>query len=124
MNFILNTLWLLCGGLVIAVAYLLAGLVMFITIIGIPFGMQSFKLASMAIRPFGLKTDNTSRPSGCLLIFMNILWLLCGGLSIAILHLALGVILCLTIIGIPFGLQHFKLMELAIFPFGSNITDA
>ena len=94
---------------------------MMLTIIGIPFGMQTLKLAGLALWPFGKEVRSGNRSSGCLYILMNILWIFLGGIWICLSHLVFGAILCITIIGIPFGLQHFKLAALALSPFGKDI---
>jgi uncharacterized membrane protein YccF (DUF307 family) len=122
MNFLGNLIWLIFGGLIIAIEYLIGSLVLMITIIGIPFGIQTLKMASLSLWPFGRDTIVHSRASGCLYVIMNIIWLLTGGLWIAITHAIFGVILCITIIGIPFGLQHFKLTAIALSPFGRDIV--
>lgn len=116
-----NLIWLIFGGIIIAIEYFIGSLVLMITIIGIPFGVQTLKMAALAIWPFGRDTRVHSRASGCLYILMNIIWLLTGGLWIAATHAIFGVILCITIIGIPFGLQHFKLTAIALSPFGRDI---
>jgi uncharacterized membrane protein YccF (DUF307 family) len=116
-----NIIWLVFGGIIIAVEYLVGSIVLFITIIGIPFGIQTLKMAALAIWPFGRDTRVHSRASGCLYILMNIIWLLFGGIWIALTHAILGIILCITIVGIPFGLQHFKLTSIALNPFGRDI---
>jgi uncharacterized membrane protein YccF (DUF307 family) len=117
-----NFIWLIFGGIIIAIEYFIGSLILMITIIGIPFGLQTLKMASLSIWPFGRTSKVESRASGCLYLFMNILWLLCGGIWIAITHAFFGVLLCITIIGIPFGKQHFKLTEVAINPFGRDIV--
>ena len=117
-----NLIWLIFGGIIIAIEYFIGSLILMITIIGIPFGLQTLKMASLSIWPFGRTSRVESRASGCLYIFMNVLWLLCGGIWIAITHAFFGVLLCITIIGIPFGMQHFKLTEVAINPFGRDIV--
>ncbi len=89
-----------------------------LTIIGIPFGLQCFKLASFALWPFGRVALSTVTTTGCLPLFFNIIWLLRGGVWIAFGHIVLGLLLCLTIVGIPFGRQHFQLIEIPIIPFG------
>lgn len=116
-----NIIWLVFGGLMIAVEYFVAGFALLITIIGIPFGLQSFKLGIMAIWPFGSKVVPTTGGSGCLNLVMNVIWILIGGIPIALTHLFWGVVLCITIIGIPFGKQHFKMIPLALFPFGKQV---
>ena len=112
-----NLIWIIFGGLVSAVTYLLLGLIWCITLIGIPFGLQAFKFAGLMIAPFGKQVtlDFNKHPVG------NILWLFFGGLGLALLHAILGLIFCVTIIGIPFGLQNFKLAKLALFPFGATV---
>ena len=124
MRFIGNIIWLITGGIIIAVEYFVGSIVLMVTIVGIPFGIQTLKMASLAIWPFGRETRVHSRASGCLYIIMNIIWLLTGGLWIAITHLILGALLCITIIGIPFGLQHFKLAGIALSPFGRDIVSS
>jgi uncharacterized membrane protein YccF (DUF307 family) len=115
-----NIIWLIFGGLVTAIEYVIASLGLMITIIGIPFGFQTLKLALLALWPFGSKViDNGS--SGCLSVILNVWWIICGGLCICLTHLLFGILLCITIIGIPFGNQHFKMAKLALTPFGKNI---
>ena len=121
MNLLGNLLWLIFGGFIIAIEYFIGSLVLMITIVGIPFGIQTLKMASLSLWPFGRDTHVQSRASGCLYILMNIIWLISGGLWIALTHAIFGVLLCITIIGIPFGLQHFKLTAIALSPFGRDI---
>lgn len=116
-----NIIWLLFGGLMIALEYFIAGVLLMVTIIGIPFGLQALKLGVMAIWPFGSQVVPIESSSGCLNLIMNIIWIIIGGIPIAITHLFWGVILCITIIGIPFGKQHFKMLPLALFPFGKQV---
>jgi uncharacterized membrane protein YccF (DUF307 family) len=122
MRFAGNLIWLLTGGIIIAVEYFIGSICLIITIVGIPFGIQTLKLASLALWPFGRDTRVHNRASGCLYILMNIIWILTGGIWIALSHLLLGAVLCITIIGIPFGLQHFKMASLALNPFGRDIV--
>jgi uncharacterized membrane protein YccF (DUF307 family) len=122
MNFLGNLIWLIFGGIVIAIEYFIGSIILMITIVGIPFGLQTLKMASLSLWPFGRDTIVHSRASGCLYIIMNIIWLLTGGIWIAITHAIFGAILCITIIGIPFGLQHFKLTAIALSPFGRDIV--
>ncbi|MBG0861099.1 MAG: YccF domain-containing protein [Bacteroidales bacterium] len=117
-----NIIWLIFGGIIIAVEYLIGSLALMVTIVGIPFGIQTLKMAALAIWPFGRDTRVHSRASGCLYILMNILWLICGGIWIALTHALFGLVLCITIIGIPFGMQHFKLTAIALSPFGRDIV--
>ena len=123
MNLLGNLIWLIFGGIIIAIEYLIGSIFLMITIVGIPFSIQTIKMASLALWPFGRDTRVHSRASGCLYILMNVIWLLTGGLWIAATHAIFGIILCITIIGIPFGLQHFKLSAIALNPFGRDIVN-
>lgn len=123
MSILMNILWLLLGGICIAVEYVVASLGMMVTIIGIPFGFQTLKLSLLALCPFGKEIQTTPQAGGCLSVIMNILWILIGGIWISLSHLVFGVVLCITIIGMPFGLQHFKLAKLALTPFGKTIIE-
>ena len=122
MNILLNIIWVVFGGLMIAIEYAISSIAMMITLIGIPFGIQTIKLARVALWPFGTDISNTGWPSGCLAGIMNVIWWFVGGLAIALTHLGWGLLFCITIVGIPFGIQHFKLMKLALFPFGKEIN--
>lgn len=122
MNTFLNIIWIVFGGLIMAVGYLAASLLLMVTVIGIPFGVQTMKLAGLALLPFGKETRPVPGQSGCLNLFMNIFWLIFGGIGICLSHLLLGAVFCITIIGIPFGMQHFKLAFLSLSPFGKEIT--
>jgi len=122
MNFIGNLIWIIFGGLFAALGYFFGGIILCITIIGIPFGLQCFKIAGMVLAPFGRKVMNTESASGCLSLFANIIWLLFGGLWTALNHLIWGIILAITIVGLPFAKQHFKLIELSLMPFGKKIV--
>ena len=116
-----NIIWLVFGGLAIFFEYMIAGLVMCITIIGIPFGLQSFKLGILALWPFGTRIAYMDNAPGCLSTVMNIVWLFIAGIWIALTHLLFGVLLTVTIIGIPWAKQHFKMVSLAITPFGRRL---
>ncbi len=122
MTIIGNFIWLIFGGIFIAIEYFISSLLLMITIIGIPFGLQTLKLASLALWPFGRSTIYMDKASGTLATIMNILWLLLGGIWIALSHALIGFIFFLTIIGIPFGKQHFKLASVALAPFGRRIS--
>lgn len=124
MNLLLNILWIILGGWLVCLEYLVSSLVLMITIIGIPFGVQTIKLAMLGLCPFGCMVETTPSTGGCLNIIMNLIWILCGGVWIALTHVGLGVLLCITIIGIPFGRQHFKLAALALTPFGKRIVNS
>jgi uncharacterized membrane protein YccF (DUF307 family) len=123
MTFIGNVLWILVGGgLFIAMGYLFGGLVLCLTIVGIPFGLQCFKLAALALMPFGRTITDRVPPAGCLSIVMNVIWILVGGFWITVLHLAFALLCAVTIIGIPFAQQHVKLAALALTPFGRTFA--
>ena len=122
MNVLMNILWLLLGGIFTCIEYLIASILMMITIIGIPFGIQTFKLAGLALLPFGKEIQTTPQSGGCLNVFMNVLWILLGGFGICVSHVIFGLVLCITIIGIPFGKQHFKLAAVALTPFGKTVV--
>ena len=122
MKFLGNILWIILGGLIIALYYWIVGLLFCITIVGIPFGVQLIKIGGFALWPFGREVQPDTNDGGCLSIIMNALWILLGGIEIALLHVSLGLILCVTIIGIPFGLQHLKMALLAVVPFGKKIV--
>jgi uncharacterized membrane protein YccF (DUF307 family) len=121
MNLLGNLIWLLFGGICIALEYIVSSLVLMVTIIGIPFGFQTLKLATLALWPFGKDTRITETSSGCLSTLMNVIWLLTGGIWICLSHVFFGILLAITIIGIPFARQHFKLATLALTPFGREI---
>ena len=121
MRLIGNIIWLICGGLAVSLEYLIAGLVLCATIVGIPWGIQCFKIAAASLVPFGLKIESPSLPSGCLYLFFNIIWVIFAGFWIALTHLFFGVLLAVTVIGLPFAKQHFKLMRLSFAPFGKEI---
>jgi len=121
MKFLGNIIWLVVGGLLIALIYYLVGLIMCVTIIGIPFGVQLFMLGTYALWPFGHKVEFKPGEPGCLSTLMNLLWILLGWWEVAVLHLVCGLLFCITIVGIPWGLQHFKMMVASIFPFGKVI---
>ncbi|MEP7141822.1 MAG: YccF domain-containing protein [Ferruginibacter sp.] len=121
MNFLGNIIWFLFGGLFCALGYIFGGLALCITVVGIPWGLQCFKIAGFVLWPFGKKVINNKNAGGCLSLFCNIVWLLCGGIYTALFHICFGIILFVTIIGIPFARQHFKLVELSMMPFGKTI---
>jgi uncharacterized membrane protein YccF (DUF307 family) len=117
-----NIIWVLFGGLFIALEYFASSLVLMVTIIGIPFGIQTFKLGLLALWPFGREIREKPQASGFISTLINIIWILCGGIWIALSHFVLGILFFITIIGIPFGRQHFKLASLALTPFGKEIV--
>lgn len=121
MNLIGNLIWLIFGGLAAALGYIFGGFVLCLTVIGIPFGLQCFKLASLVLWPFGRQVVSTGSYMGCLSLLCNIIWLICGGLYTALVHLVFAFLLAITIIGIPFARQHLKLVELSLAPFGKQV---
>ena len=123
MNTLGNLIWLIFGGFLAALGYLLGGMVLCLTIIGIPWGLQCFKLAELVLWPFGKKVISDSSNTGCLATFCNIVWLIFGGIYTALVHLVMGLLLSITIIGIPWGRQHFKLMEISLMPFGKKVVN-
>lgn len=116
-----NILWLIFGGLFSAIIWMLAGVVMCITIIGIPFGLQCFKLAGLVLWPFGRTVSAGNFGFGGMLL--NILWIILIGWELFINHTTWGVILCISVVGIPFGLQHFKFALMSFIPFGAEIIE-
>jgi len=122
MRFLGNIIWLVFGGIIIFAEYLISSLLLMATIIGIPFGIQTLKLAILALWPFGSEIRIIPGNSGCISTLMNIIWIFIGGIWIAITHLVFGVLFAITIVGIPFALQHFKLAGLALTPFGKEIV--
>lgn len=118
-----NLIWLIFGGFLVFIEYMVAGFLLCLTIVGIPFGIQAFKLAGLALWPFGKTIAMKSYAPGCLSTIMNLIWLLIGGIWIALTHLVFGILLGITIIGIPWAKQHFKLMSLALTPFGREVIE-
>jgi len=117
-----NIIWLLFGGIFIAIEYVISSILLMITIVGIPFGIQTLKMASLALWPFGRTTVTIDTTTGCLSTIMNIIWIFIGGIWIALSHFVFGVLFAITIIGIPFARQHFKLATLALTPFGKDVV--
>ena len=117
MRLIANIIWILFGGIWLALLWLLLGIVLCVTIVGIPFGIQCFKMAWLSLAPYGKKVDLnfTEHP------IANVIWAVLGGWVVAVIYLFVGVLNCITIIGIPRGIQCFKIMKLAFFPFGAEI---
>ena len=118
MNLFMNIIWFVLGGFISFLSWMFVGILWCITIVGIPIGIQCFKFAKMAAAPFG-KDIQFSNSGASLLI--NVVWIFLGGLALALEEVVLGIVFCVTIIGIPFGLQHFKHAKLALLPFGARI---
>ncbi|WNI17212.1 YccF domain-containing protein [Actinacidiphila sp. ITFR-21] len=121
MKTILNVVWLVLCGLWMCLAYFLAGLVLFVTVIGIPFGIAAFRIGMYALWPFGY-TAVERRDAGAGSFVGNILWVILAGWWLALGHIVTGVLLCLTVIGIPFGIANFKLIPLSLMPLGKEIV--
>jgi len=120
MNFIGNLLWLILGGFILALVWAVIGLLLCVTIIGIPFGFQCFKIAGFVLWPFG--RDCIPGGFGVMGAFGNVIWILICGISLCLSHLIMGALLCITVVGIPFGLQHFKMAKISLIPFGAEIV--
>lgn len=122
MSILGNIIWFLFGGVFIFLEYLVSGFLMCLTIIGIPFGVQCMKLSWLGLTPFGRVVSGGETGSGCLAVTMNIIWILIGGIWISLTHLIFGLLFAITIVGIPFAKQHFKLASLALSPFGKRVA--
>ncbi len=116
-----NVVWLVFGGLIAALGYIIGGLLLCITVVGIPFGLQSMKIGVATLTPFGKEVVEVKQANSTLRILFNLLWLVLFGWEIALAHLLSALVLTLTIVGIPFAKQHFKLIPLSLFPFGRNL---
>jgi uncharacterized membrane protein YccF (DUF307 family) len=121
MSLLGNIIWFLVGGLIMAASWFIAGVLVCITIVGIPFGIQCFKIAGLVMWPFGKNVQLGNFGFGGLL--GNVIWVIFLGWELALMHLALAILYFITIIGIPFGLQHFKFAKLSLLPFGATISD-
>ena len=121
MSLLGNIIWLIFGGFVAGIGYILGGLLVCLTIIGIPFGLQAIKLGIATLAPFGKEIVATEESGSLISMIFNVIWLIFIGWEIALAHLASAVVLAITIIGIPFAIQHIKLIPLALFPFGQKL---
>jgi uncharacterized membrane protein YccF (DUF307 family) len=120
---LLNVIWLVFGGLWLALAYIIAGLVCFVLIITIPFGIAAFRIAGYALWPFG-RTAVRRRSAGVASAIGNVIWLLLFGIWIALGHIVSGIVMCLTIIGIPLGVANFKMVPISLLPLGREFVPA
>lgn len=118
MNFLGNLAWLILGGLLTAFIYFVAGILFCITIVGIPFGVQLFKIGAFALLPFGREMDFKPGEPSFLSVLGNVLWIMFGWWEVAIVHCVCGLVFCITIVGIPFGLKHFSIAKASLLPFG------
>ena len=123
MRFLLNVVWLVFGGFFLAVGYAFAGVLLAITIVGIPFAIASFRMANFALWPFGRRLVDAPS-SGALAGIGNVLWLILAGWWLALGHIVTGAVMCLTIVGIPLGIANFKLIPVSLLPLGKRIVDA
>ena len=121
MSLIGNILWIIFGGLLSSLGYVIGGVVLCCTIIGIPFGLQSFRMAGAVLAPFGKEIVTVQSESGTLGLVFNILWLIFWGWEIAVVHVGAALVCAITIIGIPFAVQHIKLIPIALLPFGHTL---
>lgn len=121
MRIIGNVLWLVFGGLEAAIGYFTGSLAMACTIIGLPMAFQTFKIGLLCLWPFGAEIEDTDSLDGCIRVPLNVLWIITGGLWAWLMHVIFGVLLFITIIGIPFGRQHFKMARLSLAPFGKRV---
>jgi len=123
MNILGNLIWLIFGGFFSALGYFVVGFMFCISIIGIPFGLQCFKIGILTLSPFGKQVVTTPSSGGCLTLLFNLIWIVTGGLYTACMHLIFALLLFITVIGIPFGRQHLKLLELTLTPFGKKVVN-
>ena len=121
MSLLGNVLWLVFGGLLAGLGYILGGVLMCLTVVGIPFGIQSVKLGLATLAPFGKRIVEAPDANGPLEIVLNVLWLILFGWEIALAHLVSALVLAITVIGIPFALQHLKLVPIALLPLGRSL---
>ena len=121
MNVLLNIVWLIFGGFIVVIGYLIGAILLCITVIGIPFAIQCFKLAGLAIAPFGHEIREKEPPGGALAVIMNVLWILLPGLELAVFHLVMALLFAITIVGLPLAVQHLKMTRLALIPFGFEV---
>lgn len=119
MRFIGNVIWFIFGGFLSGLGWLAAGLLWCVTIIGIPIGIQCFKFASLSFCPFG---KEVIYGGGAMSLFANIIWLMVSGIPMALGNFILGCLWCITIVGIPFGKQFFKIARLSLLPFGATVV--
>jgi uncharacterized membrane protein YccF (DUF307 family) len=116
-----NILWIIFGGFVSALLYVLGGALCCLTIIGIPFGMQAFKLAGASLTPFGRSVVSEPDSDGTLTLIFNVIWVFTAGWMLACSHLAHAAVLAVTIVGIPFAVQHLKMVPLCLLPFSHDL---
>lgn len=121
MRVIGNLIWWVFGGLEVAVGYFTGSVAVALTIVGIPVALQTLKLALLCLWPFGAEVRSTGCPMGCISIPLNVLWMVFGGLWACLVHVFFGLLLAITLVGIPFARQHFKMAGLSLAPFGKEV---
>ena len=121
MSLIGNIIWLIFGGFVTGVGYIIGGIGICLTIVGIPFGVETIKLGIATMTPFGKEIVEDDNPNSNLKLVLNAIWIIFFGWEIALMHLVHAAILAITIVGLPFAEQHFKLLAIALFPFGRDL---
>ncbi len=121
MSLIGNIIWLIFGGFITGLGYIIGGLGLCLTIVGIPFGLATIKLGIATMTPFGREIVEDDNPNSNLKIVLNVIWIIFFGWEIAIAHLVLAAFFFITLIGLPFAEQHFKLVAIALFPFGRDL---
>lgn len=119
-----NLIWLLFGGLIAGVGYILGGLVLCLSIIGIPFGLQSIKIGFATFAPFGKEVVELDQANSALRVIFNVIWIILFGWELVITHLTFALLLAITVVGLPFAKQHIKLIPLSLLPFGRDLVEA
>jgi len=122
LSYLGNAIWLIFGGVLIALGYVLGGIILCLTVVGFPFGLQCIKLGIATLAPFGKELYRSPQASDALHVLLNLIWFVLFGWHIALLHLISALVLALTLIGLPFAKQHLKLIPLALFPFGHDLV--
>ena len=124
MSLLGNVVFFIFGGFIIFLGYVLGGILLCLTIVGIPFGFQCFKLAGGVLAPFGRDVYETEPPGGALSVILNIIWIILPGLELALMHLFLALFFAITIVGLPLAVQQVKLVKVALLPFGHEMREA
>ncbi len=123
MSILGNIIWLIFGGLLAGLGYIIGGILLCVTIVGIPFGVQAIKIGVATFAPFGREVRDYENANSAGNVIFNMIWIILFGWEIAVAHLVHGIILAITIVGLPFAKQHFKLIPLALLPFGRGYTN-
>ena len=123
MSLLGNVVFVIFGGFIIFLGYVLGGILLCLTIVGIPFGFQCFKIAGGVLAPFGRDVYETEPPGGALSVILNIIWIILPGLELALMHLFLALFFAITIVGLPLAVQHMKLVKVALLPFGHEMRE-